>query len=93
VYHAWQLGAQFIASAVQMSYLISEVAAGRPVQVGLGWMGGGGHVALVRGTGVAASGQFVIVNDPKYGSGSVLYVNLLSAYNLGSWQYTWVSIG
>jgi hypothetical protein len=92
-YNSWQLGAELITSPVQFNYLLSEINAGRPVEVGFLWMGGGGHAALVRGAGMTSSGPVVLVNDPKYGTGSVYYANLLSAYSLGSWQYTWVAIG
>jgi hypothetical protein len=92
-YTSCQLSASLVTSAVQWSYLDFEIKAGRPVQVGFDWTGGGGHVAMVCGTGMAGTVPFVVVNDPKFGRGSVYYANLLSAYNLGgSWQWTWVSI-
>ncbi len=92
VYRAWHLGAKCITSAVQFDYLEREINAGRPVQVGFAWNTGGNHVALVCGTNVDGTVQFVRVNDPLYGSGWVHYAALLGAYYLGSWQWTWVSI-
>jgi len=85
--------AQLITSPIRFEDLQSEiVVGGRPVEVGMAWAGVGGHVAMVWGATVAAQGPVLLVNDPKYGTGSVYYVNLLRAYGLGSWQWTWVSI-
>jgi hypothetical protein len=85
--------AQVVASAIPFEGLQSEIIGGnRPVEVGLAWAGIGGHVAVVWGVGMGPQGQVLLVNDPKYGSGSVYYVNLLRAYGLGTWQWTWVGI-
>lgn len=89
----WQLGARIITYAVQFNYLTSEVAAGRPVEVGFAFNGGTFHVALAVGTATTSNGDFVRVNDPAYGPGWVSFVNLCNAYNLGTWQWTWDSIG
>lgn len=62
--------------------LVREVRAQRPVEVGLLWAGGGGHVILVRG--VTAQGLFA-VNDPWYGQGVVTYMYLMTAYGQGRW--------
>jgi hypothetical protein len=91
-YKACGRSARMINTAVKFSYLVSEISSGRPVQVGLAWRGGGGHVALVSGTGSNTAGPLLYVNDPKYGPGWVYYVNLLAAYGRGTWQWTWVSI-
>ena len=93
VYEKFGHHAELIASAISFDGLQSEIAGGnRPVQVGLAWAGVGGHTAIVWGVGIASQGPVLLVNDPKYGTGSVYYVNLVQAYGLGSWQWTWVSI-
>lgn len=85
--------AQLVSSCIPFESLQNEIAVGqRPVEVGLAWAGGGGHVAMVWGAGMGPQGPVLLVNDPKYGQGSVYYVNLLRAYGLGSWQWTWLSI-
>lgn len=72
--------------------LKNEVAAGRPVEVAYAWDGGGGHVAVVCAWDQNGSDDFVRVNDPAYGSGGVYYKNLLTAYGLGRWFWTWTDI-
>lgn len=85
--------AQLISHPLSFQDLESEIlGAGRPVEVGMAWAGIGGHVAMVWGATMGPQGPLLLVNDPKYGSGSVYYVNLLRAYGLGAWQWTWVSI-
>jgi hypothetical protein len=85
--------AQLITSPIRFEDLQDEIAVrGRPVEVGMAWAGVGGHVAMVWGAGIGSQGPVLLVNDPKYGTGFVYYVNLLRAYGLGSWQWTWVSI-
>lgn len=84
--------AQQITQPVSFEELQSEILAGRPVEVGMAWAGIGGHVAMIQGATIGPQGPLLLVNDPKYGSGSVYYVNLLRAYGLGTWQWTWVSI-
>jgi papain like cysteine protease AvrRpt2 len=85
--------AQLITQPISFAALQSEIAVGkRPVEVGMAWTGIGGHVAMAWGTSMGPQGPLVLVNDPKYGAGFVYYVNLLRAYGLGSWQWTWVSI-
>jgi hypothetical protein len=93
VYNAWGLAAQFVPQWVDFATLQAETSSGRPVEVGFAWNGAGGyHVAIAWGTAIDTIGPVVLVNDPKYGSGSVYYVNLLRAYGYGSWQWTWISI-
>jgi|SRR5580658_3103585 hypothetical protein len=85
--------ARLIPQAISFEELESEIlVGGRPVEVGMAWAGIGGHVAMVWGAKMGPQGPLLLVNDPKYGSGSVYYVNLLRAYGLGTWQWTWVSI-
>jgi hypothetical protein len=62
--------------------LVAELAAGRAVEVAFAWFGGGGHVVVVYG--YDPEGQFA-VRDPWFGSGSVTYLDLFSAYGNGRW--------
>jgi hypothetical protein len=85
--------AQLVTQPISFEDLQSEIlVGGRPVEVGLAWAGIGGHLVMVWGAQIGPQGPLLLVNDPKYGPGSVYYVNLLRAYGLGAWQWTWVSI-
>jgi len=85
--------AQLVTNPISFEDIQSEIlVGGRPVEVGMAWDGVGGHVAMVWGAKMGPQGPLLLVNDPKYGSGSVYYTNLLRAYGLGSWQWTWISI-
>lgn len=77
---------------VSFSTLQFELNGDRPVEVAYSWNGGGGHVAIVRGWDQNSTGPFLRVNDPAYGSGGVYYSDLLTAYGLGTWFYTWIGI-
>lgn len=65
---------------------------GSPVEVAFSWLGGGGHVALVRG--VTKDTQIVRVNDPWPDTGEVLvpFSQLQSAYGRGTWFDSWTNI-
>jgi hypothetical protein len=90
-YNACGLAAMLTFSTA-LELLANEIAAGRPVQAGLVGSNNSGHAALVCGTGMAAQGPVLQVNDPYYGAGSVYYENFLRAYGYGSWRYTWYGI-
>ena len=53
-----------------------EIDAGRPVQIGYSWNGGGGHALVVRGYYTATSGgQWLLIDDPMpVGSGTESWV-------------------
>jgi len=80
--------------------LLAELKAGRPVQVGFKWEGGGGHVVIIRGWRRTSNGGFFLVNDPWNwtadevpdlikGQGRVRYDELRQAYGMGKWRWTW----
>eukprot|EP01133_Synstelium_polycarpum_P011098 gene11098-12931_t len=91
------LKSAYQASTLSFGLLVVETGSGRPVEVGYTWRNqgtqqGGGHVAVVIGTATINNKQVVEVNDPAYGKVSVLYADLLTAYNLGNWDATWTGI-
>lgn len=97
VYSNYGINSTLSESTVSFSSLDFEVSNSRPVEVGYQWFDSqgrpdGGHVALVIQTGVANNQEAVRVNDPAYGSGGVLYSNLLTAYGQGRWIATWTNI-
>ena len=92
VYSNWGINSALTSSTVSFSTLDWEISNSRPVEVAYKWTGGGGHVALVIQTGVVNNQQAVRVNDPAYGSGGVLYNDLLNAYGQGTWILTWTDI-
>lgn len=92
VYNQWGIQCSYTGSSVAFATLQSEVNADRPVEVGYAWNGGNGHVAVIRGWDVNATGPFLAVNDPAYGSGGVYYSGLLTAYGLGTWRWTWTGL-
>jgi len=62
--------------------VVAEINAGRPFEVALAWSGGGGHVVIVYGL---TAGGLLLVRDPWYGSMTLPYSSLYSAYGLGRW--------
>jgi hypothetical protein len=72
--------------AETVQVMLTELQAKRPFEVAVVWLGGGGHVVLVRG--IYADGTFA-VNDPWNGAGPVSYLGLLTAGGLGRWVVTY----
>ena len=76
-----------------------EIAADRPVQVGIDW-GLGCHAVLIVGWDEGPDGQYLLVNWPRLAPtdasavGCMLYQELVSPNgNTGIWRWTWTGIG
>jgi hypothetical protein len=81
--------AQMVGQYLPWSQLTSEIDAGRPVGLRIGWSGGGGHFIAV--DGYSASG-IVDVQDPWYGHSSVDYRTAVTAYmGSGSWTDSYLT--
>ena len=97
VFSRYGISSSLTQSNVSFSTLDFEISNSRPVEVAYYWLDSqgkivGGHVALVIQTGVANGQQAVRVNDPAYGSGGVLFSDLITAYGMGTWVATWTNI-
>ncbi len=76
----------------------TEIDAGRPVAVRIGWYGGGGHFVVIHGYFRTLSGvPLVDVADPLFPSGRWNYDDFCSAYQNGEvgsgggrWTHTYV---
>jgi hypothetical protein len=86
VYNHLGIQATFDTHAETPAVMLQELSAGRPFEVGLLWLGGGGHVIIVHG--MDEDGNYD-VNDPWYGPGPVTYLGLLTAYGQGRWGVTY----
>ena len=62
--------------------VVAELNAGRPFEVALNWAGGGGHVAIVYGY---TNQGLVLIQDPHFGTLSMVYNALAAAYGHGWW--------
>jgi hypothetical protein len=79
---------------IDFDSLCDQIAdAGSPIEVAFSWLGGGGHVVLVRG--VIKETAIVRVNDPWPDTGEVLipFSQLQSAYGRGTWFDSWTNMG
>ncbi|EJL57837.1 hypothetical protein PMI09_00812 [Rhizobium sp. CF122] len=65
---------------------------GSPVEVAFAWLGGGGHVTVVRG--ISMQSQMVRVSDPWPDMGEVIipFSQLESAYGRGQWFDCWTDL-
>lgn len=88
----WGMSSQSQSRPVSFQSLVSEISANRPVKIGLLWNGNGGHAVLVVGWDQSSQGRFLILHDPQRGAGSVWYEDLMTAYGLGNWSWTWTNI-
>ena len=76
------------------STIQSEIDAGRPIEVGFTWSGGGGHAVLVVGyEQVSPADKRVFVYDPWHGPVPDLNLDeLRAAYGAGTWRWSWYRI-
>jgi len=76
------------AGAASMSTLRTQLSAGHPVGVRIGWAGGGGHFVMISGCLDDATGMLE-VRDPIYGTSEISIANFASSYQgSGSWTHT-----
>jgi Papain-like cysteine protease AvrRpt2 len=85
---------------IPMQTIKDEIAADRPIQVGIIWNEGGGHAILIKGW-AATSPEALLIDDPlrqssvgesKFGTGRATYDDLLDALGHGTWRYTWINL-
>ena len=78
----------------------TEIAANRPIQVGILWSQGGGHAVLIKGW-APTSPETLVIDDPLRdsplhpaadGLGRATHDELLAAFGHGSWRYTWTNL-
>jgi hypothetical protein len=77
----------YIASPLSLAQIRTEIDAGRPVGVRIGWRNGGGHFVAIGGY----SGQNIVdVHDPYWGYSSVDYMTFRTNYRgLGMWTHSY----
>jgi len=95
IFSNWQIQSQQIKGSVSFSTLQAEINAQRPVEVGFVWSSGNkGHLAIVYGWEQNNSGSIVLVHDPDPNRKTVVisYSDLLTAYGLGNWKFTWTGL-
>jgi Papain-like cysteine protease AvrRpt2 len=75
----------------------AEIAANRPIEIGILWNEGGGHAVLIKGW-AATSPETLLIDDPLResplgpsadGSGRATHDELVAAFGHGTWRYTW----
>jgi hypothetical protein len=90
VYNAFGVRCHSGSGTISQGAIRLELDQDRPVEPGIAWNGGGGHVVVVRG--YYDDGK-VHVNDPWQGSGAIIYADLVQAYGMGSWFWTFTDLG
>lgn len=89
VYNAFGLRCYSASGTISQGAIQLEIDQGRPIEPGIAWNGGGGHVVIVRG--YYDDGK-IHVNDPWYGHGAIPYADLVNAYGLGTWFWTFTDL-
>jgi hypothetical protein len=83
----------FEGNAASPQDVAASIHAGRPIECGVNWTGGGGHVILVTGANVDSSGTlWLYVLDPAGTSGWIDYAHVVSAGGMGAWICTWYNL-
>jgi hypothetical protein len=83
----------YVFSQVTVAVVRGEIRARRPVEIGVSWHGGGGHVILVVGIWWDPASVWVYVNDPgEAKTVSVTWARLRTAYGHGVWDATWTGL-
>jgi hypothetical protein len=80
------------ASKITFADIADQIVHGHPVEVAFIWIGGGGHVAVVRA--IMPDAQMVRINDPWPDTGEVIvpFSELETAYGKGKWFDCWTDI-
>ena len=80
----------YTSAALSMSQIRSEIDAGRPLGIRIGWVTGGGHFVGLRGY---SDQGLVDVQDPWYGAQSLDYATFRSGYHgVGKWTHSYRTI-
>jgi hypothetical protein len=86
-----------------MDRIKAEIAANRPIQVGILWdehEGGGGHAILIKGWTQTVP-EALLIDDPlreslvgtsRFVSGQATHEDLVDALGHGIWRYTWTNL-
>ena len=76
------------ASTTLFSTLQSRINSNQPVGTRVAWNGGGSHFMMV--TGYNTDGNKITIQDPWYGTSTIMYSYYLSSYQgSGSWTHTY----
>jgi hypothetical protein len=89
VYNAFGVQCYSGSGTISQGAIQLEIDQSRPFEPGIAWTGGGGHVVIV--LGYYDDGK-VHVNDPWYGQGAIPYADLVNAYGLGTWFWTFTNL-
>ena len=88
---------------ISMQAIKDEIAANRPIEVGILWdedQGGGGHAILIKGW-APTTPEALLIDDPlrqssvgesRFGTGRATYEDLTDALGHGRWRYTWAEL-
>ena len=92
IYQHYNLNAKAVQGSVSAMDLQNELAARRPIELGLG-SSASGHLVIVFGFTTAGANTSFQVHDPiALGTGPVSYDELLNGMGRGSWLETWKNI-
>jgi hypothetical protein len=89
------VSSQFIDGSVELDEIKSEIAQGRPVEIGVRWSSGfGGHVYLLVGWEDVDGRVMVHLFDPwpTGDTGKVSLEDLQQAFGRGEWLWTWIGL-
>jgi hypothetical protein len=95
IYNQFGINSQYQPSSLPFTSIQAEINAKRPIQVGLNWAKGGGHLAIITGWEQDTSGDWVRVNDPdptRPRPVIIRYARLVQAYGQGSWVTSWTNL-
>jgi len=74
--------------------VIAQIGLSRPIGCRIGWFGGGGHFVAVVGYFVASDDpalQFLLIEDPIYGTSVYTYHEFATAYRGGTWTTSYLT--
>ncbi|WP_331447405.1 papain-like cysteine protease family protein [Streptomyces xanthochromogenes] len=81
---------RMVGNRVDFAEVESEVKAGRPLCIRIGWAAGGGHFCTAIGVDAPADQAIVAVDDPIYGKSDQVYNTLATSYQgSGTWTHSY----
>ena len=95
IYNLFAISSTYSVGTLPFASIQAEINANRPIEIGVAWDGGGGHLAIISGWEQDTGGDWVRINDPdptKSGQVVMLYSGLSKYNGVGDWVATWTNL-
>ena len=89
VFSHWKMSCKFKKGKMLFSTIVSEINAGRPIEIGIQIPFGDSHVVIIIGYKTLSESNYVYIIDPKHGGSWHDFKSFFYANGITKWIYTW----